>query len=169
MSWRAGQRLDQAAMNLRGTRYVQKPSSTDRTSTTTVTADPHLALALDPGLWEVEIAIHYSSASGAAGIRTAWALGAGVALLGTRGCMGPSPTSTDRASTQIRAIGTTASGEATYGHGSSLGSPAGAIEFALVRVTTTGTVTLSWAQQTSNASATRLHSGAWIRAEYVEE
>lgn len=169
MSLLAGQHLDAAAMNLRGSRYARKTASTDRTSTVTVTADPHLILTLEPGLWEVTVGIHYSSIAAAAGIRTAWALSAGVALLGHRGCLGPSSTSTDRTATQIRTATQTATGESAYGHGSGLGNPAGASELGLARVTTTGTIALSWAQQTSNASATRLHAGSWIRAEFVEE
>lgn len=169
MSWRAGQRIDSASLNRRGTLYVVKPSNTDRTSTVTPTADPHLTISLEPGLWEIEIGIHYSSDPAANGIRTAWIIPGGAVAESLRACTGPGQASTDRLSTQIRATGLATTSDATYGHGSGISSPAGANETALIRIATTGSVALSWAQQTSNAAATRLHSGAWLRAEWVEE
>ncbi|GAB3656430.1 hypothetical protein [Glycomyces tarimensis] len=169
MSWRAGQRIDDAALNLRGTQYVIKPSSTDRSSTVTPTNDPDLSLSLDPGLWEIEIGIYYSSATAAAGIRTIWTTPADASLVSLRACSGPGSVSTDRLSTQARLIGQVASGEVTYGHGNGLGNAAGATESALVRIVTAGSVALAWAQRTSDVGATRLHAGAWMRAEWIEE
>lgn len=146
--------------------FVQKTVSDTITSSTTLISDSELILPLTEGLWRV--CANIGVAGPAAGdVKIAWLFGGGAAQASTRQCRGPAIGVTDAASTSMRVSQHNWTTAIAYGCDGSL---TGAIEeVGMVLVTgSSGTMTLQFAQNTSNASATTLSSNSYAHARRVD-
>lgn len=140
---------------------VVKSASTGRASTTTLAADPHLVLALSANAtYLLDGYVEYDGAFGAGDLKLDWTMPAGAALrwaaLGNAAA-----DTTQKYSSGSVAAGVTTISLGTYGVGATRNcfGPVGY----LTTAGTAGNLTLTWAQNASNGTATTLHSGSWIR------
>lgn len=138
-----------------------KTADTSRTSTATATADPHLSIAIpSAGTWEISGVLSYLALgpgggdmkftftfSGTVTAASSWWVSGGVL-----------PTSISAVNAGVIPIGTTTpvGGDTTILVGA---QPDGTLT-----CTTSGTLAVSWAQNTSTATATTLKAGSRIRA-----
>lgn len=147
-----------------------KAGDTSRNTTATAAADPDLVLVLPANrTYVVEAVLHVSSAANAAGdfrvsyswTNTATVYVSGHALVNTLA----SGTTGDLEAVAQAADSTSPSADVNYGASTSRNTVT-----VWARVTTGGsnvTLTLQWAQQTSNANNTTLHAGSQLTAHRV--
>ncbi|MET7429646.1 hypothetical protein ABZT16_11690 [Streptomyces flaveolus] len=163
-NWWATGRTAGAATPLGVPRFAWKTANTDRANTTTFTDDPDLTMQLDANaVYHVELHLHFGAID-AARFRTAWTVPSGAS--GTRCALGPD---------QGQILSSTSSGgtgrfgvhnfttACIYGCRDSIASFTFAMEEGTVFTTSAGTCALQWTQATSNATATRLASGSFMR------
>ncbi|MEU7435728.1 hypothetical protein AB0B07_33545 [Streptomyces sioyaensis] len=145
-----------------------KTANTDRVSTTTRTADPHLTVSLlANATYIVEFHIFIGGSSFAL-VVTEWLVPSGAT--GLKGAMGPSSSATDTTAGNINADGITMrSGShgfgttVTYGRRNVNTNLCYAIETGTVTTTSAGTLALGWAQSTSSTTFNRIGLGSWMR------
>ncbi|MFD5682205.1 hypothetical protein [Streptomyces bacillaris] len=145
--------------------FAFKPNHTDRASTTTFTADPDLVLPLaGSAVYRVEAWLNYGAGS-TGDFKTSWQVPSGAT--GNRGVLGPGSTASDGGADNITArfgvhnFGTTVN---YNGVRNSTGNMAFALETATIWTTSAGDISLLWAQNTSDATATRLGAGSYMTA-----
>jgi hypothetical protein len=144
-----------AVTGVGGTTTAVKSADTSRISTTTLAADPHLTMTLQPGTYDLDAKLFYE-ADTAADLKLNWLVPAG-----TTGSWWPG--GADNSMSTIAAVarwgapidlGTTSLPVGGIGAGSVLACrPMGT-----VTITTAGTFALMWAQQASTAVNTILHA-----------
>jgi hypothetical protein len=163
----AGQRITTNLLNAMIPVVIRKPSSTARTSTTTLADDPDLTFQLAANsVYFVEFMIKYATpgASGTAGFKTGWTVPSGAS--GNRTSVGAGSAATDTGADNM-ATHTGVHGYATAEtYGSRLTSTTNQlwlIETSTVNTSSAGTCAFQWAQQTSNASATTVFSDSIMR------
>lgn len=164
-SFLAGQTLTAAALNALNTAITGvtpliaiKAGNTSRASTSTLAADPELFVALTPSLtYVVDSLLMYDA--GATGLfQCYWSVPAGATVVGVP--WGLSTTVTANSEGIIRTV-PTGTGMGANGSGNQVSARPAAY---VVMGATAGNLSLTWAQQVSNATATVLHTGSWIRA-----
>lgn len=167
-NWLAIGRTATAATVLGVPQYAYKATYTDRTSTTTQTADPELTLPLDASATYLA-EFHLFVGGVASGLMvTSWITPSGAT--GLKGVHGPASTAagTDSATNAGDNIpgrfgshnfGTTV----TYGRRNANTNLLYAVETGVITTTTAGTLALAWAQSASNATFTRMGLGSWMR------
>jgi hypothetical protein len=160
----AGRRITASLLQAAIPLEAMKAADTDRASTTTVTADPELVLALAASAeYQIEGMILTScSVAGVSGGPDILCTLAGPAgAVGNWTLMGPSTaaTSDDNA---VRQRAFTLGSTAGYGHPNT--NTIAMILHARIITTTAGTASFNWAQVASNAAATRVAAGSWLRA-----
>ena len=170
-NYTAGQRLTAADLQAGQFMIAVKTSNTDRASITTLTADPDLSFALAANaVYLVEFYLHYAAlASASAGFNTTWAVPSGAS--GNRSAHGLASTVSDTSSAPAGggagSVRSGVHGYATaiaYGSRNSGSNQCFALEEGLVTTSSAGTCAIQWAQNVSNATATRLAAGSWARA-----
>ncbi|MGW4493735.1 hypothetical protein [Streptomyces sp. NPDC004376] len=140
-----------------------KSATLDR-ATNTLADDPDLTVSLDAGaVYHVEFHLHFA-ATDTARFRTAWTVPSGAT--GNRSAVGPD---------QGQILSSTSSGgtgrygvhnfttACTYGTRNDNTLQCTALEEANVTTTTAGVCALQWAQATTNATASRLAAGSFMR------
>lgn len=144
--------------------WVERTSNLSRDTTTTTEADTELEITFPAaGIWEVEAVLRYNGNGG--GLRVDWAISAGVTV-NMRSARGIAAAETDTAQSEIRNSVHGATTDVTYG---STTSDAWATELLNVEVATLGeTLTLGWAQSTSNANATTMVARSRLIARLIE-
>ena len=151
--------------------YVIKASATTRTSTTTVSDDPELVTPtlVANGIYLVEFVIRMAGLA-AAGFKTQWSVPSGAS--GNKDCMGPGSANATEANgntTELRwAVHgfTTAVAYTDPRNSASLQVPV--IERSIVTLGgTAGTITLQWAQNSSNATGTVVAAGSYVRTRRI--
>lgn len=145
--------------------FVYKPANTDRASTTTFADDPDLTVQLEANsTYYVSMFVKYAALSAAA-IKTQWTVPTGAT--GSRSAIGPEQ-GVDLSAGTSGSGGTGRWGihnyttTVIYGTRNSATNLCCAIEEATVFTTSAGTLALSWAQNASNATATRVGQGSTI-------
>lgn len=143
--------------------FVYKPANTDRASSTTFADDPDLTYQLEANsVYYIRMWIKYAALSAAA-IKTQWTVPSGAT--GSRSAVGPEQGVDLSAGTSgsggtgrwgIHGYTTTV----IYGTRNSATNLCSAVEEATVFTTSAGTLALSWAQNASNATATRVAQGS---------
>lgn len=145
---------------------IVKPSNTSRASNTSITADPHLVLALDANAsYQVEALILYDGAqqsgnqANPGGISFNWTLPA---------------SATGRQSSLANASGSTALGViawTTTGAGDTTTVAAGGTRALRIRgvvvTTSSGNLTFLWAQTVSSTTATTVYSPSYLQAQRI--
>ena len=162
-NWIALNRLAASGTPLGATVYRSKAATLDRTSSTLLD-DPDLTVQLDAGaVYKVEFTLHYA-ATDTARFRTAWTVPSGTT--GTRSAVGAD---------QGQILSVTSSGgtgrwgvhnfttACIYGTRNDNTLQCYAQEESTLITTTAGTCALQWAQQTTNATASRLAQGSCMR------
>jgi hypothetical protein len=142
---------------------IHKAANQSVTSSTTLVNDTHLALAVVANaVYELEGFIAYDGATSPSDIKMDWTLPASATLLwgplgaATGGAAAYAPLAVN-AGTPLTA--------GTYGTGGAYTAlnPRGR----LATAGTAGTLQFRWAQNTSNATATTIYAGSWIRLRRV--
>jgi hypothetical protein len=159
--YQAGQRVTAGLLASAQPLSAIKGADESRASTTTLTADAELTLAVAAGAtYELEAYLVYSqnlAASSTTGIKIGWSGPSGAALLWTsNGTDGPtSLTGNDVTAQSI---------SATRSLPANLGTSMSASASGLLTVAgTAGTLALTWAQVASNATPTLMRAGSWVR------
>ncbi|MGW2497285.1 collagen-like triple helix repeat-containing protein [Streptomyces pseudogriseolus] len=127
-------------------RAVVKTADTSRASTITPAADPHLALTVAANATYIVEAVGVWT-SGGGGFRVDWTAPSGASMVWT-----------DNDGAGSAALGDDLTFAATTGT---------TFQGALITGSTAGTLTLRWAQNTSNTAATVLKAGCYLRLERV--
>lgn len=144
---------------------VIKPANTDLSSTTILTNDPHLTVSLAAGaVYLVEVYLYYAALN-SIGFKTGWNASGGITSV-NRSCMGPGSNATDTNADNIsmRSGVHAYTTQVTYGTRNHATNLSVATETGMVSTTTASTLTIQWAQVSSNLAATRLGIGSWLRA-----
>jgi hypothetical protein len=168
-NWIALGRTASAAAALGLPRFAYKAANTDRSSTTSRTADPDLAMALDANAVHV-VEFHLLVGGPSGGLMvTSWNVPSGAT--GLKGAHGPASTAAgvdsltnagDNIAGRFGSHGFATS--VTYGRRDTATNLLYAIETGtVVTGATAGTVAIAWAQSASNATATRMGLGSWMR------
>lgn len=156
-------------ISARNTPYiVTKSANTDRTSTTTRTADPDLTMSLAANATYIVEFHLFTGGSSFALTVTEWLVPSGAT--GLKGAMGPASSATEGTAGNNNAdgiamrsgshgFGTTV----TYGRRNVNTNLCYAIETGTVVTTSAGTLALAWAQSTSSTTFNRMGQGSWMR------
>jgi hypothetical protein len=136
-----------------------KTGNTSRFSTTTITADPHLAIPVVPGTYRID-AVLFFDADSAADLKIGWT--APASTTGAWWPDGSDSSNTTQAATArwgaLTDIGTSTLPVAGIGSGTIQACrPVGTAV-----VTTAGTLALAWAQNASSATATVVRANSWL-------
>lgn len=155
----AGQRITANLLTQMLPLWAVKAGSTSRSATTTLADDADLILPLPrAGTWAFEAWLNYTGGTlGASDLKLSMAYSA-ASSFGAWGLNGITTASTS----QLNAGGNALSASLSLGTNGGFFLTAD-IKGTLV-ATATGTLSLQWAQNTSNATATTLRQGCWIRA-----
>lgn len=152
--------------------FAHKTADQSIASSTVLTDDTHMALALPaPGTYQVDAVLMFSGAA-AADIQVAWAY-TGTLTAGFRAARGPNIGITDALGATAQGVRQAAAGATSAAITSAV--PYGvdgtnwsaAFECGVVVVSTTGTLKVQWAQVVSNATATIMRAGSFLRARRV--
>lgn len=151
-------------------RYIKKIATETITSSTTQQNDDDIAgIALAAN--KVYLVQFYGAFLAATGgdIATTWVVGGGAAQLTARTCIGPATTTTNVTDTTMRAARHDFTTAVPYGGD---GTRSTAIQETFLVETTTsgnaGTLTLQWAQGTSNGTGTQLTTSTFVVITEVE-
>lgn len=155
----AAQRLDADLAREMLPFYAIKPTTTSRSSTTTLADDPDLVVSLPrTGTWMYELWLNYTGASIGTGDLKVRMNYSGTSTFDVFGVHGINTTSTSQF---------TAAGGTQAGPGVAVGTNGGNFTIATIGgslvVTTTGDVSFQWAQNTSSATSTNLRQGSQMR------
>lgn len=155
-TWSAGQRVTAAGLTAMEPLIAYKLANEQVTSSTTLQNDDELFLAVEAGgLYILDCWVEFTATSGV-DIKVAWTFPAGSSM--NYSALGTGITNyTDYDSSVVaggtsrgaRGNGATPQGISSRGH--------------LQASSTAGTLQLQWAQNTSNAAATTVLAGSWIR------
>lgn len=142
---------------------VIKAASTSRTSTTTLAADPHLALTVAANAtYTLDGFIDYDGVFGAGGLKVDFTLPASAVL--RWGLLGNvAADTTQKYGSNTADTGSLTAG--TYGTGGT--HTAARLSGHLTVAGTAGTMQLRWAQNASNATATTVYEKSWMRLKRV--
>lgn len=168
----AGQ--DILASDIVSVKYYKKAATESVSSSTVYQNDDDLVnipLAANK-VFKIEFYGAMQAAAPAADFKMQWNITGGVAAIGTRSCWGPSIRTGDVTAQAAASTGTgvntaykaSLSTDGIYG-GDGSGTSGAILEVFLLETTTSGssgTLTLQWAQNVSNASATSLTSSTYL-------
>jgi hypothetical protein len=138
--------------------YVLKSATESVTSSTTLQDDNDFSFALTPGIWRIEVYLHCTGAAAGAGdIKTAWT-NTGTMTNLARTLLGAGIGQTSVTAQNVRYQGLT--GLSTNAQFGLTAQTAVVKEELLIDVSSSGTLTLQWAQQTSSGTATSVLAGS---------
>lgn len=164
--WRAGKRVTAAGLNRMLPLTAWKNAATSRSSTTTISDDPDLLIAIPADAlvtYAIELGLNLTGAAlGSGDFKMAIDYTGTVTTSNWMG-IGTDTTSVDNANFFGQSIGTSTQTFGVNGGNFSLVHVNGLIEPA-----TAGTLSLKWAQNTSSATATNLRQGSWFRLTPLE-
>ncbi|MGW3437047.1 hypothetical protein ACWDB3_07685 [Streptomyces bacillaris] len=160
-----GQDITEAMLNAMLPQFAFKAAHTDRASTTVFAADPDLFLPLAANaVYRVEAWLLYG-ASAAGDFKTSWSVPSGAT--GNRSVLGPGSTALDGGADNIAGrYGVHNFGTSINYNGvrDSTGNMVFVLEAATVVTASAGDVAVLWAQNASNATATRVGAGSILTA-----
>lgn len=161
----AGQRVTAGLLMSMLPLEAVKPAVTSRTSTTTLAVDPDLALVIPrAGTWTFDAWLNYTGGTlGSSDLKLSMQY-SGSSPFGVWGLNGINLVAT----TQIRADGN-AIGTNTLSVGTNGGVFYTADIHGQITVSTTGTLALYWAQNTSSVTATNIRQGSYLRLKQISD
>jgi hypothetical protein len=158
------------ASNYPKVRVIKKVATENVTSSTTFQNDDDFSVSLEAEkVYRIQVYLAVSGAQ-AGDIKVMWVMTGGVAQYTGRHCRGPATGSTDNTTTTMRM--TTASMGASIPYGCDAATNGSVHEDMLVETTTAGTagtLTMQWAQNASNATATSVGAASFMVVEEVDE
>lgn len=160
-SWSAGSRITASGLNTMLPKQAFKLATTSLTSTTTLTADPDLVLSIgsgELGSYEIDGFLSVTGAAvGTGDVKIA------LSYTGTMGANGWVAQGSDTSSiTNLHGFGRSIDGT-TQAFGVN-GANFTVVDLGgSIQALTAGVLTLSWAQNTSSATATNMRLGSWLR------
>lgn len=155
----AGQKVTASLLTSMEMVTVVKAANQAVTSSTTLVNDNELFLSVAASaVYQLDGWIPYDGAFSAGDFKTDWSVPTGATMLWSPN--GPSTGGSALYTSNTVAAGTTVS-IGTYGTGGAYTSAS--VRGRLVTSTTAGTLQFKWAQNSSNATATTVYAGAWIR------
>jgi|SRR5690554_770183 len=173
----AGTRIDAALLQSMLPLYIYKTSSTDRTATTTLAADPDLQVELEAGaVYCIEMYIYFGGEHNDDGANdgdftTSWQIPAGAS--GLKSVIGPGANAAlSSAAHTVNSVRlgvhqlTTGVSYANVRNATNL--VALAYEQAIVTTVAAGTLALMWAQEDPDATPTRVAEGSFMRVTRIE-
>lgn len=135
--------------------YAVKSTSTTRASTTSLTADPNLSLALGvAGIYSIEGWLNDANGSSSGGLQGTIAF-SGTA---TSGGWAMNGVGTDVTTVSLTALGTAAEMQSAQAGKASM-----RLDGFLI-CTTAGALSFNWAQESSNSTASLVGAGSWLKA-----
>ncbi|WP_067470028.1 hypothetical protein [Actinomadura macra] len=163
----AGQRITAALLKSMQQEEILKTANTDRVNNT-LSADPELTIGLDASaVFFVQFDLLCGGTT-TADIQTRWAVPAGAS--GLKSILGPGSTAAEGSADNIamrdgvHAFGTLVP---YSGVRNSTGNLWRAYESAIVTTVSAGTLSLEWAQVTTNATASRVSAGSLLRVKRI--
>lgn len=155
----SGQRLTAALMRSMQPISVVKAADESVVSSTTLQDDNHLFLPLEANAsYTVEGGLYYDGVFNAGNLKLTWALPAGATIYW-------SPNAPATGGTAAFASQATTSGNLTVGtYGTGGTKTTASISATVMTAGTAGNMTLRWAQDASNATATTIYAKSWLRA-----
>jgi len=166
LTWTVGQVITAERLNRRNPVSVMKPGDTSRASTTTSTADPDIVLVLKANTtYDLRGNLYTTGGNAAGAFKYAWSwTNTATVYMGATGPHNTLPSGSEEPGEWVfrPADSTSPSTETPYGT-----STAGVSVRVNDRIVVGGsdvTLTLIWAQQSSNATATVLKGGSYITA-----
>lgn len=162
----AGQEITSTLLTSMLPDIVYKTANEDRSATTTLADDTELTTTLEASaVYHVTFYLHYAALD-AAKIKTAWTVPSGAS--GLRSATGAGSASTDATAATTSRFGVHAfTTTVTYGTRSSATNQCVAIEEGVVTTTSAGTLAIQWAQDASNATATRVGAGSSLHVRRI--
>jgi hypothetical protein len=163
----AGLEVPKAILDAFLVKTTIKDNDTDAISDTTVTDDPELFLNdLEAnGVYEIRFFIKFSGDLDG-DLRTQWSVPSGAT--GSRLCVGPGTTAADASADNMpmrMGVYATSSAVAYSCARDSTSNSQWCFETALIRISSTaGDIALSWSQNTTSPTATRVTSDSWATA-----
>ena len=169
----AGQRITASLIRSMQIQSLRKTSDTARSATTTQTADPHLQMDVVAGgvytlqgwlkydaLAAADLVVGFSFPTGTLG---EWiGVGGGTTVTSATGAGGTQQDTVSTWGYNVRLESTDTSATRTYG-GLGVGNTLTILVNGMFRVgSTAGTLALTWAQGSSNATATTLYTDSWL-------
>ncbi|MDX2702138.1 hypothetical protein PV350_04665 [Streptomyces sp. PA03-6a] len=165
-TWLAGQRVTAGGLNKMLPLVAYKPATTSRSSNTTATADPDLAISIPADALVSYIIEAFLSVTGAA-ISTG-DIKVGLSYSGTLSMATWMGTGTTTASiTNTNFFGKSVDGT-TQSYGVNGGQFSQVVLNGQITPTTAGTLSVVWAQNTSNATATNVRLSSWIKLTRID-
>jgi hypothetical protein len=158
------------ASNYPKVRVIKKAAAESVTSSTTLQNDDDFTISLEASkIYRVQLFLAIGGAT-AGDIKVAWAMTGGVVQYTGRHCRGPQVGSADNTATTVRVATSGQTTSVAYGTDGAINGSAH--EDFLIETTTNGTagtLTVQWAQNTSNATATTVGSASFMVIEEVDE
>ncbi|GAA4439360.1 hypothetical protein [Phytohabitans houttuyneae] len=166
LTWSVGQRITAARLNLRNPVEASKPGDTSRASTTTSTADPDLVLVLKANTTYNLMGQAYTTGGDNAGdFKYAWSwTNTGTVLMGAVGPHNSIASGSQGDAEWVFRAADSASPSTDTPYATSAGGVSVRINDRIIVGPADVTLTLIWAQQNSNATATVLKAGSWVTA-----
>lgn len=159
----AGQRITADRLSSMLTEFAYKADNTDRASTTALADDPDLTIQLAASaVYHIEIFIYHASLT-AAQIDTIWTVPGGASGLKSASGPGAGVTHNSTSGGDIRMGVHQFDTEITYAARNNASNLVLSVEQGVVTTSSAGTFALSWAQNVSNATATRVGAGSFMR------
>ncbi|MGH7774460.1 MAG: hypothetical protein ACREQA_19730 [Candidatus Binatia bacterium] len=170
LPWTAFEEVTADELNKRRPIWVVKSLSESVTSSTALQNDDELFVTLPASSrWHVRLrAMFDTNGSATPDIKTDWTIPADATLVSLKWVLGPDSGSTSRDNTNVR--------QGVYSHTSAIAYGSGEVsadlwinieEEFIIDIVTEGAVQFRWAQNTSNATATEIRAGSFIRAERI--
>lgn len=173
----AGQRIDAALLASMLPQYIYKATNTDRIGTTTLADDPDLTVELEAGaVYCVEMYIYFGGefnddSAGDGDFVTAWSIPSGAS--GLKSVIGPGyDAAQDATAGSVSSVRlgvhqlTTSVPYANVRNETNLLQLA--YEQSIVTTVSAGTLALQWAQEDSDATATRVGASSFMRVTRIE-
>jgi len=155
----AGQRLTAALLRSMQPITVVKAADESVTSSTTLQDDNHLILPLEANAtYTLEGGLYYDGQFNAGNLKLTWTLPASATFYWSAN--GPATGGAAAYASNAVTSGNISLG--TYGTGGA--KTTASVNATVVTVGTAGNMTLRWAQDTSNATATTIYAKSWLRA-----
>lgn len=156
----AGQRITSGLLNSMMPNMIVKQSSEDRSATTTLTADSDLTVTLEANAqYYIEMNIGYATTT-VAGFKTDWTVPSGAS--GGRSSIGNGPTQHTYLDVTgnfgIHSFNTVV----LHGDRNHSTNQLWLLERGVVNTVSSGTLAFRWAQNTSDATLTRVGSNSWM-------
>ena len=151
------------------TKVIKKNALESVTSSTTFQDDDDFTVSLEANRLYLIRLFLVAAGAPAGDIKLDWTVTGGVAQYTTRQCRGMALAGTNSTDTTMRTSPHNLSTAVTYGVEATNGSIREEFLVETIVAGTSGTLTLRWAQNTSNATATSVSANSFMTIEEVEE